>query len=82
MYETVDKKDPLNAAFGKLYKDEIPLVGGSREETESLQIRVAFPQFNPVSPVAYAMEQDALGRPPNSDASVMGMFGKAPAANL
>jgi Zn-dependent oligopeptidase len=36
MYTTVIKKDPLDAAVGKLYKDKILLVGGSQEETESL----------------------------------------------
>jgi len=37
MYATVFKKDPLDAALGKLYRDKILLVGGSREETESLE---------------------------------------------
>jgi hypothetical protein len=32
----VSKKDPLDTALGKLYKDKILLAGGSREETESL----------------------------------------------
>ncbi|OJA10579.1 hypothetical protein AZE42_04632 [Rhizopogon vesiculosus] len=37
MYATVFKKDPLDPALGKLYRDKIILVGGSREETESLE---------------------------------------------
>jgi Zn-dependent oligopeptidase len=37
MYATVFKKDPLDPALGKLYRDKILLVGGSREETESLE---------------------------------------------
>ncbi|KAH7927637.1 zincin [Leucogyrophana mollusca] len=37
MYATVFKKDPLEPALGQLYRDKILLVGGSREETESLE---------------------------------------------
>jgi Zn-dependent oligopeptidase len=33
---TVFKKDPLDAALGKVYKDKILLVGGSQDETELL----------------------------------------------
>lgn len=62
MYATVFKNDPLNPAFGKLYRDKILLVGGSRDETESLE--------------------DFLGRPPNSDAFLEEIFGKAPTASL
>jgi hypothetical protein len=73
----------VDAALGRLYKDKNLLVGGSREETESPEVRVAFPQFNlRVSLVAYATEQDLLGRTPNSDASLTEMFEQAPAANL
>lgn len=42
MYATVFKKDPLDPALGKLYRDKILLVGGSREETESLEVRPHF----------------------------------------
>jgi hypothetical protein len=77
MYTTVIKKDPLDAALGKLYKDKILLVGGSQEETVSLLVHVAFPQFiMRVSPVAGVMEQDFLGRPPNSDVFPKEMFGE------
>jgi hypothetical protein len=38
MYATIFKKDPLNPALGKLYRDKILLVGGSRDETDSLQV--------------------------------------------
>ncbi|KAG2081065.1 hypothetical protein BD769DRAFT_1784425 [Suillus cothurnatus] len=37
MYATVFKKDPLNPALGKLYRDKILLLGGSRDETELLE---------------------------------------------
>ncbi|KAH7885032.1 hypothetical protein F5I97DRAFT_1810510 [Phlebopus sp. FC_14] len=37
MYATVFKKAPLDPNLGKLYRDKILLVGGSREETESLE---------------------------------------------
>ena len=44
-------------------RDEIILMGGSRQET--LLVRVAFPKFNlRVSPVADAIEQDFLGQLP------------------
>jgi Zn-dependent oligopeptidase len=35
MYVTVIKKDPLDAALEKFYKDKILLVDSSQEETES-----------------------------------------------
>lgn len=38
MYATVFKKDPLNPVLGKLYRDKILLVGGSRDETDSLEV--------------------------------------------
>jgi hypothetical protein len=38
MYATVFKKDPLNPALGKRYRESILKVGGSREETESLEV--------------------------------------------
>ncbi|KIM89266.1 hypothetical protein PILCRDRAFT_61316 [Piloderma croceum F 1598] len=37
MYATVFKKDPLNPALGQRYRERILRVGGSREETESLE---------------------------------------------
>jgi hypothetical protein len=81
MYATVFKMDSL--LLGKFYKDKILLVGGNREKTELLKVRVAFPRFNlGVSPVADAMEQDFLGRLPNSNVFLKEMFGQAPAANL
>jgi len=42
MYATVFKKDPLNPALGKLYRDKILLLGGSRDETELLEVRRIF----------------------------------------
>jgi len=78
MYATVFKKDPLDPALGKLYRDKILLVGGSREETESLEVRRVFA----VRTVAHVMEQDFLGRPPNSVAFLKEMFGEVPNASL
>jgi len=37
MYATVFKSDPLDPARGKLYRDKILSVGGSREELDSLK---------------------------------------------
>jgi len=42
MYATVFKKDPLNPALGKLYRDKILLLGGSRDETDLLEVRRNF----------------------------------------
>jgi metallopeptidase MepB len=39
MYATVFKKDPLDPAKGKLYRDKILRVGGSREETDTLKVK-------------------------------------------
>jgi Zn-dependent oligopeptidase len=36
MYATVFKKDPLGAALENGYRNEILLMGGSQDETESL----------------------------------------------
>jgi hypothetical protein len=36
MYAAVFWKDPLDATLGRLSKDKIPLMGGSREVMESL----------------------------------------------
>ena len=41
MYATVFKKDPLNPALGQRYRERILRVGGSREETESLEVLLA-----------------------------------------
>lgn len=38
MYATVFKKAPLDPALGKLYRDKILLVGGSRDDMESLKV--------------------------------------------
>jgi Zn-dependent oligopeptidase len=38
MYATIFKKDPLDPALGKLYRDKILRVGGSREEFDSLKV--------------------------------------------
>ncbi|KAF9223776.1 zincin [Gyrodon lividus] len=37
MYATVFKKDPLDPKLGKLYRDKILLVGGSRDDMDSLK---------------------------------------------
>ncbi|EGN98007.1 hypothetical protein SERLA73DRAFT_109304 [Serpula lacrymans var. lacrymans S7.3] len=37
MYATIFKEDPLDPARGKRYRDKILLVGGSRDDTESLE---------------------------------------------
>ncbi|KAF8843766.1 mitochondrial endopeptidase [Paxillus ammoniavirescens] len=37
MYATVFKKDPLDPKLGRLYRDKILLVGGSRDEMDSLK---------------------------------------------
>lgn len=47
MYATVFKKDPLDPALGKRYRDKILLVGGSREETDSLEVSFAFSVIQP-----------------------------------
>lgn len=38
MYATVFKADPLDPARGQRYRDKILLVGGSREESDSLKV--------------------------------------------
>ena len=38
MYATVFKKGPLDPKLGKLYRDKILLVGGSRDEMDSLKV--------------------------------------------
>lgn len=38
MYATIFKKDPLDPERGKQYRDKILLVGGSREELDSLKV--------------------------------------------
>lgn len=42
MYKTVFKQDPLDPALGAKYRKEILLPGGSREETESLEVRPTY----------------------------------------
>lgn len=39
MYASVFKKDPLDPALGQIYRKEILLPGGSRDELESLKVR-------------------------------------------
>jgi hypothetical protein len=66
------KRNPLDAAMGRLYRHKILLLGDSRKKRSRLKC-AAFPQFNlRVLPVAYAMEQNFLGRPPNSDTFLKG----------
>ena len=40
MYATVFKKDPLDPELGERYREKILKVGGSREETESLEVNL------------------------------------------
>jgi hypothetical protein len=57
MYATVFKKAPLDPALGKLYREKILKVGGSRDEAESLEVdRVP-------SSCAYAAERPFVGFP-------------------
>jgi hypothetical protein len=76
MHATGFKKKSVGWCLGKLYKDKIlPVV-------ESCFGYVSFPQFNlRLSSVAYDVEQDFLGRWPNSDTFLTEMFEQAPAAN-
>ncbi|KAJ8590255.1 hypothetical protein M405DRAFT_861499 [Rhizopogon salebrosus TDB-379] len=83
MHGDMFQEESVGSCLGKLYKDKILMVGGSREETELLCVCVSLPQFSlRLSPVAYAMEQDFLGRPPNSDTFLTEMFEQAPVVNL
>ena len=38
MYATVFKKAPLDPKLGKLYRDKILFVGGSRDDMDSLKV--------------------------------------------
>ena len=81
MYATVFKKDPLDPALGQRYRERILRVGGSREETESLEVRsqtslTSFAWLN------RTFMQDFLGRPPNSEAFLKELFGTVPASSL
>ena len=38
MYATVFKKDPLDPARGRLYREKILRVGGSRDDLDSLKV--------------------------------------------
>ena len=40
MYATVFKKDPLDPVSGERYKNSILVPGGSREELDSLTVRL------------------------------------------
>ncbi|KAJ8591621.1 hypothetical protein M405DRAFT_880376 [Rhizopogon salebrosus TDB-379] len=63
-----DDERYLSKRWNAFSMGKIFLVGGNREQT--------------VAWVAYAVEQDFLGRPLNSDVSLKEMFGQAPATNL
>jgi len=43
MYATIFKGDPLDPGRGKLYRDKILRVGGSREELDSLRVGFLLP---------------------------------------
>ena len=63
MYATVFKKAPLDPKLGKLYRDKILLVGGSRDDTDSLKV---CPSGIGVAIDADSyLRQDFLGREPN-----------------
>jgi hypothetical protein len=69
MHATGFKKKSIGWCLGKLYKDKILLV------VESCFGYVSFPQFNlRLSSVAYDVEQDFLGRWPNSDTFLTEMY--------
>lgn len=60
MYATIFKKDPLNPVLGKLYRDKILLVGGSRDETDSLE------DFLGRSPNSDAFLEEIFGKVANA----------------
>ncbi|KAG2069924.1 zincin [Suillus decipiens] len=60
MYATVFKKDPLNPALGKLYRDKILLMGGSRDEMDLLQ------DFLGRSPNSNAFLEEVFGKVANA----------------
>jgi len=45
MYATIFKGDPLDPGRGKLYRDKILRVGGSREELDSLRVGFLLPNI-------------------------------------
>jgi Zn-dependent oligopeptidase len=61
MYATVFKKDPLNPALGKLYRDKILLLGGSRDETDLLE------DFLGRSPNSNAFLEEIFGKAANAN---------------
>ncbi len=73
MYATVFKEDPLDPARGRLYRDKLLRVGGSREELDSLKVDFSLPISWPQSFIT--LEQDFLGREPNSEAFMKEIFG-------
>lgn len=84
MYATIFKKDPLDPVLGKRYRDKILRVGGSREETESLNVSTAHHLAIALVVLMrlHLYAQDFLGRPPNSEAFLKELFGTIPASNL
>ena len=81
MYATVFKKDPLDPALGQRYRERILRVGGSREETESLEVR-SLTSLTSFAWLNRTFMQDFLGRPPNSEAFLKELFGTVPASSL
>ncbi|KAJ8595585.1 hypothetical protein M405DRAFT_329707 [Rhizopogon salebrosus TDB-379] len=74
----VSRRNPLDGAWESFARTRF-----SWRVVESCFGDVSCPQFNlRLSPVACAMEQDFLGRPPNSDTFLTEMFEQAPSANL
>ena len=63
MYATVFKKAPLDPKLGKLYRDKILLVGGSRDDMDSLKVCPS--GIGGVAIDADSLRQDFLGREPN-----------------
>ncbi|KAF8128561.1 hypothetical protein EV363DRAFT_1432961 [Boletus edulis] len=64
MYATVFKKAPLDPALGKLYRDKILFVGGSRDDMDSLKVCVYWYPHQRASLI--------MDRP---DAWILGLFG-------
>ena len=88
MYATVFKKDPLDPERGRLYREKILRVGGSRDDIDSLKVSTSVPLRMLTSSLVHCANacvsrarQDFLGRPPNADAFIKELFGNQ-ASNL
>lgn len=73
MYATIFKGDPLDPSRGKLYRDKILRVGGSREELDSLRVKILL--LDITASHSFTLGQDFLGREPNNEAFLKEIFG-------